>query len=655
MPEKHHRVDFVCFALISSFLCCPAWSQAHVNENLEKAHLYVDAHMGSDSNPGTQSLPFKTIGAGISAAEANNGKGVGTRVIINPGIYREALKVSGKNNQTNAPMTFEAATNGTVFVSGAVRFSGWIASGGNPAIYSASWPYQWGLCPADGGGAPLEQDIVRRSEMVFVGRAHMTQVLSHAEMMYPGTFYVDETARRIYLRPPVGTDMATADVEVSTVPNVLNVSAGGSFLNGVVFRGMVFERANTCRQRPAVNVSGATNILFDSDAFVWNNALGLALDPLSSGITVSNSTANHNGAMGFHAFRMKNVLWQNLNASYNNWRGAQGAYYDWGSAGLHVFSGHDMTISGLTAIYNQTYGMHWDTDVANVTAANVLASKNLLGFLHEKSEGPTSVAGSTFCDGQLSFPGNDGFTLTDVENVAVSGSTFYNGSNAQVYPGGLAGGFSITNWETGQKYDLTMKGLTFTSNTIVSTEGQWLFKSTLTGHEWTTFLSTLNSDLNDWWTPSTSNEFVISVPKAGTPLTFNQWQDTSSQDLHSTFQKPSTDPAVACTVAAESPDYWLIAGSGEAVTDASGKATFALSTISLGGKTGKVALSAVGLSTIPGVQATFSPASILTSGTSVLTVTTTPNTPTQTYTFTVLANVRNVTRTVVLSLVVSGG
>jgi len=43
--------------------CSSAWGQAKVNENLETASIYVDVKVGSDSNPGTQTAPFKTIGA----------------------------------------------------------------------------------------------------------------------------------------------------------------------------------------------------------------------------------------------------------------------------------------------------------------------------------------------------------------------------------------------------------------------------------------------------------------------------------------------------------------------------------------------------------------------------------------------------------------
>src|SRR5215469_2685340 len=101
------------------------WCQANVNEKLETAVLYVDTANGSDSNPGTSSLPLKTIGAGVGLAETNNKNNIGTRLIVNPGTYRESIQVQPPYQSTNMPITVQAATNGTVTISGAQQFTGW--------------------------------------------------------------------------------------------------------------------------------------------------------------------------------------------------------------------------------------------------------------------------------------------------------------------------------------------------------------------------------------------------------------------------------------------------------------------------------------------------------------------------------------------------
>src|SRR5690348_3777272 len=138
-------------------------------------------------------------------------------------------------------------------------------------------------------------------------------------MIYAGTFFVDETAGLVYVWPPSGTNMLTADVEVPTNPNPLTIqSLNSQTLNGVVIRGLTFEYGNPCHHDAAVGVSGTvTNVIFDSDTFQWNNGHGLMLNSPVTNVTVVNSVANHNGASGFQTYQGKNILWQNIQASYN--------------------------------------------------------------------------------------------------------------------------------------------------------------------------------------------------------------------------------------------------------------------------------------------------------------------------------------------------
>src|ERR1700674_4790758 len=87
-----------------SFLACDlAWSQASVDESRETATLYVDAIKGSDSNPGTSQRPLKTVGAAATKAVSNNQAGVGTKVIIRTGTYREAVTMAFNTKDTTFP------------------------------------------------------------------------------------------------------------------------------------------------------------------------------------------------------------------------------------------------------------------------------------------------------------------------------------------------------------------------------------------------------------------------------------------------------------------------------------------------------------------------------------------------------------------------
>jgi hypothetical protein len=641
----------VSLCAVGFVACGMLYGQANVNEGLETTFLWVDAVNGSDSNPGTQSAPLRTIGAAASLAAANNLSSIGTGITILPGTYRERISLTAQKNQTAMPITFQAATPGTVFLSGAVQYSNWSVYAGNASIYTSTWPNRWGFCAPDGNSAPFQAPIVNRSELVIVNGAPLTQVLSLSQMVFPGTFFVDETSALIYVWPPTGTDMSAADVEVSTLSNLVTVIG----FNGVVFRGLTFEYARGCRSDKAVDAHGASaNVLFDSDTFVWNGGMGLSLNRPASNITILNSIANHNGSTGFHSFGGKNDLWQSLQASFNNWRGAQGAYYIWNSGGGHFFRDHNATLSGFTAFYNQTFAAHWDTDTENVSVDSLSIAKNVSGVLFEVSQGPISITNSHLCSSLHSAIGDGGLTMRNTEYVSLTGTSLYNNGNAQINSTGTTGGTSITNWETGQTYILNTQNLTLANNVIegVGAAQQDFRYMYLGASQWTAFQSTLSSNNNTWWNASNSNPFTVPVPKSGTAVNFAGWQSVTGQDSQSTFA--AAGAASSCPVFAGPPDWQLIVDNGVVTADAIGAASFNLTALDIGGFTGTATFAVDGVSSIPGAAVQFTPATIGIPGNSNLKFIAGPQTPGGTYVFTVLANVGSTTRTIALSATVPG-
>lgn len=635
--------------LTALFLSSNAWCQANVNESLETAFVYVDTNNGSDLNPGTQALPLKTIGKAVQLAVANNQNSIGTRVTINPGTYRESLFMGATTTDTNLPITFQAATNGTVIVSGSVLYTGWQPSSGNSSIFKNAWPNKWGLCPANPTG-PLEQNIVLRREMIFVNGTQLTQVLSLAQML-PGTFFVDEAGATVYVWPPTGTNMTTAAVEVATLPDLFSIVGR----NDIVLRGLTFQYSNGCRTDSAASVYGSSgNILFDSDSFSWNNSNGLAILNPTNSFTVRNSVANHNGIVGFRSFQAKNGLWQSDEASYNNWRGAQGAYYTWNRAGDMFFSEHSSTYTDLKTLFNQAHGIHWDTDNTNLTVSSVLSSQNLLDAIFvEESEGPVSISLSTLCNSNVAqSPAVGGLELRNSEFVALTESTLFNNGVSEIDIQGQPGGITGTNWETGQSYNLVTQNFTATQN-IIDGNGsaqQVFLDSYLGGSDWAAFETTLLSDHNNWWNASNSSVFTVPSPNIGTLLNFAGWQSATAQDPNSTFSAPAVDPSTACAVTPDFPDYWLVADN-PAQTVSAATTVFNVSVIPLG-LTGTFNLSLDGISEVPGLSSSLSRATIDTSGSSALSISASPTTTPGTYPVTVFAKSGNLTRSVTVSLIV---
>jgi hypothetical protein len=627
-----------------------AWSQANVNESLETATLWVDTNTGSDSNPGTQQLPLKTIGAAAALAVANNQAGIGTQVIINAGTYREAVTLQQTPTDTSLPMTFQA--NGAVSVSGADVWTGWQAYSQNGSIYTNAWPYQWGLCPVDSGVPPFEQNIVLRREMIFVNSTPLTQVLSQSAMVV-NTFYVDDEGGTVYIWPPAGTNMATATVEVSTRPSLFMIENRSN----IVLRGLTFQYAGSCYGEEAVGTTfGTTNVLFDSDKFYWNNGSGLFLGQTTY-VTVQSSIAEHNGRSGTADNQLKYGLYQDDTASYNNWRGSQGVYYAWGNAGAHFVAAHDDTVEGYRLFFNQSFGTHWDTDNANIVVDNIVSTENIgAAAFVEKSEGPVNISNSYMCNGNPPTGNvNVGFNLRNSEQVTLDSNTLANNVENFLVEG-VAGGIQVTNWETGQVYNLISQNFSSNNNIIVNGGGQYLFyDSYLGGSDWLTFQTTLLSDYNTWWnTAAQTDVFMLPVPVNYNLTDFLGWQALTLQDLHSVFQAPTGNYDGPCQVTPEASDFWFITGNSAGVqTVAPGSSMNVTATVTPFAFSGTVNLSSDGVQNIPGATASWSSTSIDTSGTSTFTLNTGTQTPPGNYPITLIANSGNLTHTMTISALVN--
>jgi hypothetical protein len=639
--------------LLPIFVLAGAFGQASVNENLETATVYVST-TGSDSNPGTKSAPFKTINAAASLAVSNNQAGIGTKVIINPGTYRESVTLKYSPRDTSLPITFQAATNGTVVVSGATVYSGWGKYSANPSIYTNSWNNNWSECPQL-SSCPFQQDIMMRKEMIAVNGTVLTQVMSLAQMLQ-GTFYVDSSTDQVYVWPASGTNMSTATVEAASLPALFTIT----HKSNIVVRGLTFQYANSCRGSGAVVVNGAsTNILIDTDVFQWNNAQGFSVSTPATNFTVENSVSNHNGDSGFQEATTKNGLWQSDTASYNNWRGAQGAYYACNTGGLHAWEAHNDTITNLTTSFNQGYGLHWDTDNANISTIGINATSNLLsGLFVEKDEGPITLAKTYVCN-QNSPLGGGGIILRNSEGVSLTNSVVMNNLPNQIAVIGTKGGIEVKNWETGVSKNLITQNFTNKSNTIQGNSStQLLFRdSYLNDSDWTTFQDTLVSSGNTWWnSQNTTTPFVVPTPKSGSKDDFSSWQGATLQDATSTFKQPSGTPGAACSLNPVGTDYWVNVNYALISVSPGGTATYTLTVTPLNFN-GTVKLTVDGISEVPGLTSSFSPSSVPasgnTAGTSTFTVTAGSRTERGTYSIAILANSGSITRTVTVQLTVN--
>jgi hypothetical protein len=597
-------------AFISAIPCSLAFSQSTVAAN-QGTYIYVDGATGSDSNPGTSAKPFKTIQAGVNKALAYSRSGVATTVDVEAGVYREAVTIAGKTS--SASMTVRAATPGSVYIDGADVLAKWYKSGSS--VYAFPWADSVEGCSLPAGWYTGMPPISLRNEMIFVNGISMTQVMS-ASQLVPGTFYVNGPYQEVDVYPPSGTDMDTAEVEVSARQATLTVNAS----RALAITGLVFQHAASCMNVSGANVFSSSNILLDDVQANWNNWGGLGISG-SSGITVENSIGSYNGGLGFGAFEDVDALYENNETDYNNWRGAMVALYDVAMGGTKLMQTHTVDVSGQQSYNNAAEGLHFDTDNMNVTIDGAHLVHNLVENLQlEASQGPFTVENSSFCTG------GTGINLINAADVTITNNHFYdNGNtvgnlvqdqNAQVFLAGKAGGRIVTNFQTGAETNVYTSNTKMEDNTFTAVgAGQYVFNTYLSGEDWSKFIDTLHSSDNEWYDSANSTPFGL---PDGQRTSFAGWKSVAD-DTTSAWAL-SSEAAEDCGVPAPAyPDFGLYAHDNTSYVSSwvmsGGKLSIPLQVRSF--SYGTVELSVSGLPS--GVSASFSP-STLVDGSSTLTL-----------------------------------
>lgn len=595
---------FIC-AMALAIAGSIAHSQASVVEN-ESVVLYVDAQSGSDSNSGSAGAPLKTIQAAVNEANANTRKSIGTKIIVNPGVYRETVKIDPVGGPKTAPLTIEAATNGNAIISASDVLSGWSPDSQYSGAYVTNWRPAEDTCALPGGW-PSMQEIALHTEMVFINGISMAQVLTYTDLK-PGTFYVDTADGTLHVFPPSGIDPSNATIEAASRAKTISVIGRSN----VVLRGLVLEHAANCVNTGAATVTSSNNVLIDSIRANWNNWGGLAVSG-SSNITVQNSTGSYNGGVGFQGTQDQAILYTNNETDYNNWRGAQGAFYDWAMGGTKLFQMRTTTVQNHFSYNNQAQGLWFDTDNQNVTINHAtLAGSYNAALQLERNEGPITLENSSLCSS------GTGLNLLTTEALTANNNVFYNNGatnqyQAQFYLAGTKGGIRIVNWLTGQVYDLVTTGTVLSGNSFIdNTSGQFVFGTYLSGSDWTDFTSKLKSDNNTWFDPNTTEAFQI---ENGKTVDLPGWQAATGADYNSQWAAPESSPASTCTPPAASyPDFNVSLDSGSyAMSSGVATATVRVNSFDFG----TVNLSVSGLPS--GVSASFSAPSLV-SGFSTLTL-----------------------------------
>jgi Right handed beta helix region len=505
---------------------------ASIDESKIQHTIYVDKlhHKASDANSGTRAKPFKSISAALLKAKKFMLANKSIKVSIAPGVYRETFELSGTGDNRGIVL-IEGQQAGKVIISGSKVWKFWKKEG-NSEIYVAKWPHKWGLAPYPFLGTHSWKkflnlkDIVRRREMVFVNGKRLRQVLTPQELR-AGSFYVDEKLALLKVWPPQGTDLKSATVKVGELKGL----ASFNNLNNLVVRNLVFEHDTTPCEGCAVKVELVNNVLFEKVLARFNNWNGITFIKCSK-VSFKNVVCNHNGGAGVDTWYGNNVIWEDCEYSYNNWRGARGEFYGWsvgGSKQLHTKGG---IFRNIKTVHNQTHGFWLDYDSENIVMDNLHVVNNRDGIFLEANQGPIVLRKSL-----VAFNHTVGVSSTNSRNVVLENNIIYGNKDSQIMIFGKAERRVLSGRKRPISYWMRCESWSLYCNVIASDKPSKLLE--IVGWPW--FLKSAWGGKNLYYCPGDErNGFKLSSSN----VTLKQWQDITESDRSSIFAKPGfTDPA----------------------------------------------------------------------------------------------------------------
>ena len=373
-----------------------------------------------------------------------------------------------------------------------------------------------------------------------------------------------------------------------------------------VLRGLTFVHANSRKKgsSAAVRLQNSKNVLLENTTFEFNNWIGVAAfgtrnpNPgapfvaMASGITLRDVTSSSNGGHGITATWMKNLIIEDSEFRFNNWRGDWAGLYNW-DPGNKLMWVHDLLVRRSTFSNNSSHGLWLDTNHVNSTVEDSTFTDNRgHGLYVEASIGPITIQRNTFRDnGRFeSYPGIEGYGIfaTFSNNVKLDGNVFVGNdiplviagrtehthepvANSYDFETGL--GFADTaNDPRSANWQITNNSFTVSAPTHLITlgiplENFWKYVPWAADNDWSDFIATLAASNNVYSSPRNGGG-AFAVQNTRTCLqryangdcstwttnpvftdhTFPAWQALTGQDLvGSRWDGPALPPTTTTT------------------------------------------------------------------------------------------------------------
>ncbi|HZP03329.1 MAG TPA: right-handed parallel beta-helix repeat-containing protein [Terracidiphilus sp.] len=282
---------------------------------------YVDcnAKNADDNGPGSHDHPFRTINHAAQVLQP------GERVVIESGVYREAIHPARGGTGPDTMISYEAAPGASVVVKGALVVTGWQPSEGwNIGLDTEThqpvkaWELHLGPGLFPSGYNPFALDNVtddrywinyakdnmwnyfRRRGLVFVDGKPLEPVESPSALAgpsprslnffsdihwaplfqefspYAGKVWVESDGLTLHIRLANDDDPAKHVIEITNQESVF--SPVKPYQSYIRVKGITFEYAGNSfpnPQRGLVSTNHGNHFIFEDDTFEWANSIGL--------------------------------------------------------------------------------------------------------------------------------------------------------------------------------------------------------------------------------------------------------------------------------------------------------------------------------------------------------------------------------------------
>lgn len=249
----------------------------------------------SDTNVGTEKLPFRTISAAAKVLKA------GERVVIKKGVYRESVHPATGGSSPDKMISYEAAPGHEVILCGSVevpqscfrKSQGWIFSNKNLPVnaWQIDLQPEWflGYNPfgmtnlmsdtewLDYKKAKMEAHFQRRG-LLFADGHKFTQVAKPKDMETSPdfSFWPEHNGLRLHLKLPQGKVPSDYLIEATNREQVFAPTSYG--LGYIRLKGITFRHAGNgfpVPQRGLVSTSRGHHWIVEDCKIEWANSVGM--------------------------------------------------------------------------------------------------------------------------------------------------------------------------------------------------------------------------------------------------------------------------------------------------------------------------------------------------------------------------------------------